>query len=338
MVVGVGRQLGHDVLEQYRFRAVALHRKGWLVKDIAEAFGVNRRAVSRWISVFRSGGRRALKSKKAPGPDFKLSGGDIEKILEELKKPATDFGFENALWTCKRVLWLIKRVTRKNLHISNTWRLLTRCGLSNQKPERRALEQSSKDAEHWLHVEWPKIQAHARRWQAITYFQDESGIHLTPLMGKTWGVKGKTPVVRLTGNRGSLCVSSCISPGGRLLFRVEKGRVIAKTFTDFLEKVLQAHPHRKIIIITDKAPPHTAGLVTEFQEKHSKRFAIYYLPPYSPDLNPDEQVWNYLKNNKIKTHTAQTINQLKRLTLNAMHSIQKQPALVKSFFYVLNGQ
>ncbi len=336
MSVGVGRQLDHGVLEQYRFRAVALRRKGWLVNDIAEAFGVNRRAVTRWLGTFKNGGRQALKSKKAPGPNFKLNGTEVELVLNALKQPATDFGFENALWTCKRILWLVKHLTEKSLHVSNAWRLLTRCGLSNQKPERRALEQSSQEAKKWLRIEWPKIQAHARRWQAIIYFQDESGIHLTPVMGKTWGKKGKTPIVRVTGNRGTLCVSSCISPGGRLLFRVERERVTAKTFIDYLEKVLQTHPKRKIIIITDKAPPHTAGLVEIFQEKNSKRFAIYYLPPYSPDLNPDEQVWNYLKNNKIKTHTAQTIKQLKRLTLNAMHSIQKQPALVKSFFYVLH--
>lgn len=336
MAAGVGRQLDHIVLEQYRFRAVALHLKGWLIKDIADAFAINRRAVSRWLNTFRSGGRHALKSKKAPGPDFKLNGTEVERVLNALKQPATDFGFENALWTCKRILWLVKHLTGKTLHVSNAWRLLIRCGLSNQKPERRALEQSSKEAKRWLRVEWPKIQAHARRWQAIIYFQDESGIHLTPVLGKTWGKKGKTPIVRVTGNRGTLCVSSCISPGGRLLFRVEKERVTAKIFADFLEKVLQSHPKRKIIVITDKASPHTARLIEKFQQKNSKRLAIYYLPPYSPDLNPDEQVWNYLKNNKIKTHVAQTVKQLKRLTLNAMQSIQKQPALVKSFFYVLN--
>lgn len=332
MTRGIGRQLSHEVLENYRFRALELRKKGWTVRKISEAFGVNRRAVTRWLALWKQRGKKALKSKKAPGPAMKIQEKEVRRLLCMLKQSGTDFGFETPLWTCKRVRYLIEKKLKKKLHATNVWRLLKRFGLTNQKPERRALEQNPREAKRWLREEWPKIQEHARRWQAMLYFQDEAGVSLTAVLGKTWAPKGKTPVVRVTGNKGGFCVSSAISPGGRLLFRIEKGKVNADKFIDFLSKIMVHHKNRKVIVVTDRAPVHTAGKVSAFVERHGKRFVVYYLPPYSPELNPDESVWAHLKEHKLKTHQAQTVGQLKALTLAGMRSIQMRPFLVQSFF------
>lgn len=331
----IGKGLSHEVLEAYRFRALALREKGKKVKEIAEFFGIHPNSVSRWFVTKNKNGKQALKSKKAIGPKLKLETAEIKEILKKLNKPATDFEFETPLWTCKRVEYLIRKTTKKKLHTSNVWRLLGRFGISNQKPERRAAQQNQREAKRWLREEWPKIQAHAKRWQAMLYFQDESGISLTPNLGKTWGRKGKTPIVRVTGKRGGFCVSSAISPAGRLLFRLEKGIITADTFVDFLSKIRNHHKNRKVIVVTDRAPVHIAGKVSEFVEKHKKSFAIYYLPSYSPELNPDEQVWGYLKRNKLSAHQAQTTEELKKITFSGMKSIQMQQPLVISFFHNL---
>lgn len=336
MESSIGRQLSHDILEQYRFRAIELRKKDWTVTEIAEAFGLNRRAVTRWFTIYREKGKGALKSKKAPGPQLKLSSEDAMKILKSLKLPATDFGFETPLWTCKRVNYLIKKMTKKRLDNSNVWRLLKRFGLTNQKGERRALEQNPKEVKKWLKEEWPKIQAHAKRWQAMIYFQDEAGVSVNAVMGKTWAPKGKTPIVKLTGNRGGICVSSAVSPAGRLVFRVEKETVNSTTFIDFLDKIRKQHKNRKVIVIVDRARPHIAGAVRDYTEANKKSFAIYYLPPYSPELNPDENVWSYLKSNKLKSHQAKSKKELKDITVSAMKSIQRKPLLLQSFFYNIN--
>ncbi len=327
-----GWQLSHETLEHYRFRAVALWKEGKRIKDVAHFFGLHRVTVSYWISAYKQNGKQALKSRTAAGPEFKLQEDDVRELMGLLKQPATDFGFETPLWTCKRVRFLIRKKLHKRLDNSNVWRLLKRWFFTNQKPERRAAEQDPKEARRWLREEWPKIKAHARRWQAIIYFQDEAGVSLILRLGKTWAPKGRTPVVKVTGNKGGFCVTSAISPGGRLLFRIEEGYVNAEAFTDFLNKVLKHHPQRKIIVVTDKAPAHTAGKVHDFVEANQKRFALYYLPAYSPELNPDENVWGYLKEQKLKTHQEQTVVGLKKLTFNSMKSIQMQPTLVQSFF------
>jgi len=151
-----GRQLPHDVLEHYRFRAIELWKEGKKVKDIAHFFGLHRVTVSYWISAYRRKGEKALKSKKAPGPSFKLTDGEVKALMKNLEKDATHFGFETPLWTTKRVGLLIAKETGKTLHHSNVWRLLKRMGLSNKKPERRAAEQNPREAKRWLKKEWPK--------------------------------------------------------------------------------------------------------------------------------------------------------------------------------------
>ncbi len=331
----LGTSLSHEVLEAYRFRAIELRKKGKRVNEIAEFFGVHPNSVSRWFVIKNKDGIGALKSKKAHGPTPKLRQEEIAKLLQKLKHQATDFGFETPLWTCKRLVVLIKKTTGKTLHNSNVWKMLQRLGITNQKPERRAMQQNPREAKKWLMDEWPEIQAHARRWQAMLYFQDESGISLTPNLGKTWAPKGKTPTIKVTGNRGGFCVTSAISPAGRLVFRLEKGRVNADKFIEFLSQIRSHHKNRKIIVVTDRAPVHRAAKVTAFVEEHKKSFAHYYLPSYSPELNPDENVWGYLKGNKLKDHQAKTTSELRKLTFAGMKSMQMQPELVQSFFYNL---
>jgi len=207
------------------------------------------------------------------------------------------------------------------------WKMLKRFGLTNQKPERRAAEQNSEEVKRWMNEGWPNIQEHAKRWQAIIYFLDEAGISLVPVLGKTWAPKSKTPIVKVTGKRGGFCITSAISTRGWLLFRVEKEKITAKTFLDFLKKIILHHPKRKIIILCDRASVHTAKAVTKFVESNKKTFAIYYFPSYSPELNCDEHVWAYLKGNKLKDHMAKSVSELKKLTLSSMRSIQKQTSL-----------
>ncbi len=331
-----GRTFPHEVLEHYRFQAIRLHKERRQVNEIARFFGIHRGSVSRWLTAYKRNGRKSLKSTKAPGPTPKLTSKETRSLLRILKEPATDHGFDTPLWTCNRLQILIISQTGKNLHISTIARLLKRWGITNQKPEKRALQADPKEGKRWLREEWPAIKAHAKRWQAIIYFLDEAGVSLIPVMGKTWAPKGKTPIVKVTGNKGGFCVTSAISPAGRMLFRMEKKRIKAPVHIEFLKHILRHHHNRKVIVVEDQAPPHVAKLVKEFVEENKKRFVIYYLPPYSPHLNPDEDVWNHLKNKKLKAHQVRTKKEFKPFVHGKMRSIQRNRSLVQSFFYRLD--
>lgn len=327
-----GRHFSHEVLEQFRFRSILLRRKGWLVNEIADAFGVNRRAITRWWTIYQKDGKKALRSKKAFGPSYKLTSEEMSDLITLLKEDAAKHGFETPLWTCQRIRQVIYQKTGKKIHSTNIMRWLKKWNFTNQKPKRQASQQDTKAVKRWVKEEWPKIQKHARRWQAMLYFQDESGVSLTAVMGKTWAPKGKTPIVKVTGKKGGFCVTSAISPAGKMVFRIEKEKVTALVHIEFLEQILKHHPRRKIIVIEDNARPHTAQEVKYFVEQHKKRFAIYHIPSYAPELNPDEHVWEYLKARKLKAHQAQTVKELKHLVKRKMQSIQHKPNLIQSFF------
>jgi transposase len=327
-----GRIHSHEFLEGCRFRAIELYQKGEKINDIAYFLGFHRGVISKWITIFKRKGKKYLLSKKSLGPSYKLSQQEIENILFFLKDDAMSHGFETPLWTCKRVQQNIIKSTGKKIHTTNIMRLFRKLNLSPQKPERIAFQRDKKAVKKWLKEEWPKIEKHRRRWQAMLYFQDESGVSLTPVLGRTWAPKGKTPKVNVTGNRGGLCVTSAISPAGKLIFRIEKGKINADKHIEFLKQIIKQHPNRKIIIVEDGAPAHRAKKVNEFVIKNKRILAIYKLPPYSPDLNPDEHVWEYLKAYQLKTHQAQNTEELKVLVKRKMQGIQKKKGLVNSFF------
>lgn len=328
----LGRSVPRVTMEHSRFRALELRNKGWKVKDIAESLGVHPNSVSRWFVNVSLYGKESLKLRKAPGRKSILDTNDKTKIITMIRKPATEFQFETPLWTVKRVQQLIQSELGKKIAISNLWEALRKWRLSPQVPERESLDKNDKEVKKWLKETWPEIKEHRRRWQAMLYFMDESGVSLSPVLGKTWAPVGKTPKIRVTGKRGGFCVSSAISPIGKMVFRIEKEKVNRYTFTDFLLQIMNHHPHRKIIIICDNAPPHIAKYIHEFVISNKNRIAVYYIPTYSPELNPDEDVWRYLKNVKLKAHQARNKEEFKPLLLNKMRGIQKSPATIRSFF------
>jgi len=332
MKKGDGRTHSHEFLEGCRIRAIELYKKGEKINEISYFLGFHRGVVSKWISLFKKEGKKALLSKKANGPKFKLSEKEIKEIIALLYDDATIYGFENPLWNCKMVQQIIFKRTNKKIHTTNIMRLFRKLNLSPQKPERISSQKNRKAVKRWLREEWPKIEKHRRRWQAMLYFQDESGISLIPVLGRTWAPKGKTPKVLVTRKRGGFCVTSAISPAGKLIFRIEKGRVNAKKHIEFLKKILKQHPNRKIIVIEDSAPVHKAKKIERFVEQNKKKLAIYKLPPYCPELNPTEHVWAYLKAHELKTHQAQNTEELKHLVKRKMQSIQMKKQLIHSFF------
>lgn len=327
-----GRKYPREFLEKCRLRSIELQRDGKKVNEIAYFFGVHRGSVSRWLTTYKRKGKIALKSKKAKGPEPKLTKKEIKEILSWLNDDATAYGFETPLWTCKRVQQMIIKKIKKKVHTTNIMRLFKKINLSPQKPERQASQRNKKHVKKWLGEEWPKIEKHRRRWQAMLYFQDECGVSLTPVLGRTWARKGKTPKIIVTGKRGGLCVTSAISPAGKMIFRIEKKKVNGEKHIEFLKNILKQHPKRKIIVIEDSSPVHKSKKVNNFVLANKKRLAVYRLPSYSPDLNPDEHVWEYLKAYKLKAHQAQNTIELKRLVKRKMQSIQRTNGLVASFF------
>jgi transposase len=208
--------------------------------------------------------------------------------------------FPYALWTAKIMGQVIKTRFRVTLSKASIYRLLAQLGLSPQRPVWRAYQQKPEAVQEWLNKEYPCIQALARRMKAQIFFGDEAGVRSDHHAGTTWAVIGKTPVVRSTGARFRLNIMSAVSAQGERRFMTVHGRIAAAQFIEFITRLIHG-TDRMIFLIMDGHPIHKAKCVTRCIETESMktRFRLFFLPPYSPELNPDERVWNDLKNNSM---------------------------------------
>lgn len=326
------RKLDHKTLEAIRIRAVQQVQSGESPETVIRVLGFSRACIYQWLSAYRSGGWDALKAGTITGRPKKLTGPQIRWIYKTVTgKNPLQLNFPFALWTRAMISTLIYRKFGVKLSLSSVGRLLAQLGLSCQKPLFRAWQQDASRVEQWLRHEYPRIRAQAKREGAEIFFEDESGVRSDFHGGTTWAPQGKTPVVRVTGQRFSLNMISAISPKGSLRFMVVKGGVGAKVFITFLKRLLQGR-RRPVFLIVDGHPAHRAKLVKSYVESTRGKLRLFALPPYSPELNPDELVWNDVKNNGVARSIVNGPKDLHRIVVGRLRFLQKSPDRIRSFF------
>lgn len=281
---------------------------------------------------FQQGGEKALRRKSGSGRPRKLRGAGPWTFWNLVLQPASRFGFETDLWTVGRVHQVIQERFEGVVSQDTIWRRLREAGLTYQKPERQYFEADEAAREEWLRTQVPRIRRTVRKYRAILYFQDESSLSLTALLGKTWSPRGSTPKVRVTGKRGTIAAQSAISRRGRLLFALYEKRIASDEVIHFLGQMLRYHKNRHLVVVMDQAPPHVSKKTQGFIAGQS-RLHVFYLPKYSPDWNPDEKVWNHLKNHELKAHQAKSKAELLDLAETKLEKMACDPQLLEGLFF-----
>jgi transposase len=326
------RALDHKTLTELRKRSVLRIQAGENPVVVAGVLGVNVRTVFRWLALYRRGGWQSLDAGKRGGRQPKLDGKAMKWIYNTITtKNPLQLKFPFALWTSAMVRELIRKRFGVKLGKSSVCRLLNQLGLSAQRPLWRAYQQDPEKVRRWLEEEYPEIRCKARRVKAEIYFGDEAGVRSDFHSGTTWGKRGLTPIVSSTGARFGANLISAVSTQGQLRFMITRGRVNAGVFIAFLKRLL-VNASRPVFLIVDGHPTHKAKLVRSFVDSQKGKLELFYLPPYSPELNPDEYVWNDLKNRCLGRKLITSPMQLKLEALRHLRKLQKMPGLVKSFF------
>lgn len=300
--------------------------------DAVDIFGCGRSTVYGWMKAHREQGPEALVVKNPPGPEPKLTGRQLAQLRGLIiGNDPRQFELEFALWTRELVREVIQRKFGVEYTVQGVGKLLRRLGLSAQRPLVRAYEQDPERVRRWKEEEYPAIHAAAIAAGATVFFGDESGVRTDYHSGTTWAPVGRTPVVSGSGARLSVNMVSAISAQGAMHFSFIEGNMNSRTFIDYLTKLLHDIPG-KIFLILDGHGSHTSAETRRYVASTEGRLSLFFLPPYSPELNPDEWVWKNVKHDHVGRMAARTIDELKSGIEKAIDRLQRLPEIICGFF------
>jgi transposase len=313
-------------------RAWELSQEGWAQADIAEALGVGRPTVSRWLAAAAEGGPDCLRSHLRPGPAGKLLPGQRYLIADFLWHGAEAYGFKGDVWTCDRVAQVIFEEFGAHYHKHHVARVLQEIGWTPQAPITRAIQRDEGEIRRWRDDVWPELKRRARRERRALAFVDESGFYLLPGAVKTCGLKAHRPVLDEWQTRDHLSIMAGLTTDGRAYTLVRQKSLNGLDTIEFLSHL--GHQLKgPALVVWDRSPIHRREEVTEFTAAVGvKNLAVELLPPYAPDLNPVEWLWKHLKKVEMQNLTCRDLEELHEEFHLALGRIRGKPRLFPSFF------
>ncbi len=324
--------MGHPDVATKR-KVIAAYRAGNSISHLASIFDFHRNSIRNWIKLDEIAPERLEIKTPGRGRPRVFDQRNGKRLLKIISKPASTFGFETDFWTTARIQVVCKERLKLKVSRMAVHRALVEFEQSYKKPQKRYFEASEEKQTEWVQRDLKKIKSLVKTKRAILYFEDESSVDLAPVIAKTWGPIGKKIVQKVTANRGSVSAMSAISSSGHLIFNIHEAgkRFGADDIIEFLKMMLRHHARRHLVIVMDQAPCHRAKKVKDFVQSQ-KRLHVFYLPPRSPEYNPDEKVWSHLKNHELKSHGAKTTEELRSLTKRKLRSMAKDPRKVVGIF------
>jgi transposase len=326
-----GRKLKKDVQQALRDQVVRLRKQGKANKDVAEYLAMNPQQCSRiWQKDERGGKKEILLETRGRRHGEKRSlTEEQERHAQRLivDKTPDQLKFPFALWTREAVRQLIGKQYGIDMPTRTVGEYLKRWGFTPQKPIKRAKEQNDR----WLKTDYPKIVRRAKKEKAEIYWGDETGVQNEANRVRRYGPKGITPVLKVTAKRAHISMISAITNEGKVRFMVYREAMTQAKLITFMSRLIP-DTGRKVYLILDNLKSHHGKKVAEWLEKHKNEIVVFYLPSYSPELNPDEYLNGDLKSRVHSGTYAGTESDLKHKTQSFMRMLVKRPHRVRSYF------
>lgn len=308
------RKLSPNELSLIRKKAVeSIVIHGLSKQEASAIFGISRVSIWKYIKEYKNGKEKSFEYKKRGvkiGTGSKLNKLQINQLVSDVISYTPDeLGMNYTLWTSKVVHEYIISNYGINYNRRSVRKIMTKLGFSSQKPIKLAYERNPKRIEEWLTETYTKIKVKAMAEGARIYWGDEMGIQSTDNRGKTYGLKGKTPVIKKTGSRFKCNMLAAISPQGFMNWMVFEDNFTSKKFIEFLGRMIR-QIKQKIFLILDNHRVHHSKKVQAYVEKHKDKLELFYLPPYCPDMNPQELVNQDVKANANNFRALKSLNDL----------------------------
>ena len=329
------RKLKTEAQQLIRNQVIHLRKAGKTYKEISEIVGINISTACTLYKAYEAGGRNAIKIKKRGRPKGSCRTLDPEQE-KRLKKAITDktpdqLKFPFALWTRRAVQQLIQQLFSINMPIRTVGEYLQRWGFTPQKPLRRAYEQNPKSVQKWLDEDYPAIAARAKIEDAEINWGDETGLCSDSQHGRSYAPRGQTPAIRLNAKKERINLISSITNQGKVRFMIYNRTMNSQTFIKFCKRLIK-DADKKVFLILDNLRVHHSHIVKDWVEQNKEKIELFFLPSYSPELNPDEYLNCDLKAGVHSGAPARSKSQLKSKALSHLRMLQKMPGRVVKYF------
>ena len=330
------RQLPVAVLNERRRRAVMLRLSGMKLFQVCELAELARATVIDAVKAYRRGGWEAVRVQMHRGPE-KGMGGLLDEVQQQAIRTLIQahtpdaLGLPFALWSRQAVRALIEREYGIVLAVRTVGSYLQRWGFTPQRPLDRAYEQNPVAIRAWLEVEYPAIARRAKVEGGDIYWGDESGLRGDDVRGRSYAPRGAPPVARPCHQRQKVGVLSAVTNRGAVRWTILKQAMNADLLIEFLQRMARDAP-RKVFLILDNLPAHHAPSVAAWLEQHRDRIEVFFLPGYSPELNPDELLNADLKQAITKQAPVRHKGELKRVVMRYLRRLTKLPDRVRRYF------
>jgi transposase len=329
------RQLSDEALQVLRLRALRGIELGYSELELAELLGVCNETISRWWTAYAADGLSSLpggRSGRPLGSGRLLSDQQAQRIQEriDLHSPE-DVGIPHALWTRRAVRDLIRQEFDIDLAERTVGQYLRRWGYTSKKPGRHARQQNPDEVEQWLEETYPAIESQADRDNAEVLWTDEVGVAADHHPGCGYARRGERATMDVPGPHIRVNQISAISNEGTVRFMTYKGSLNATVFLLFLTKLIAEAP-RKILLIADRLQAHKTPAVQAWIEAHREQIEVFYLPAYSPEMNPVEYLNNDMKGTVNEAGLPADRATLQGRLLDFMKRLARMPSHVISYF------
>jgi transposase len=329
------RKLPAAAQEERRRQVIGLRQAGQTYDAIAAQVGLSPTGVFDICKRFAERGAAGLKTgPRGPEPGHgRFLDADQEKEACDLIRRHTpdELDLSFALWSRAAVRELIWQRFGVRLAVRTMGTYLARWGFTAQKPLRRAYEQDPAAVRRWLRRAWPAIAARAKAESGSIFWGDETGLRSDDVRGRSYAPRGRTPEVRVNHRRANLGLISAVTNKGELRWMVLDGAVKAPSLLRFLARLVR-DAEQKVFLILDRLPVHRSAKVRAWLAGREAEIEVFYLPGYSPELNPDEGLNGDLKQAVTRQEPARSKAQLKHAVVGHMRKLSKLPDRVRSFF------
>ena len=331
-----GRRLSRQAQHERRKQAVRLHKRGMKIDDIAAALSMGHVTVRAAIKAAAHGGVKALAPKRTGRPvgsQRRLTPEQELHVQRQICKHRPEqLKLEFALWSRAAVMLLVKQEFGIDLPIRTMGEYLKRWGFTPQRPIKKAYEQRPEAVQQWLDQEYPAIAERASAEDAEIHWGDETAVINTDVRGRGYQPKGQTPVAyAVGGTRHKLSMISTVTNQGKMRWMIIDEAFNSDKLIEFLEALIKDAP-KKVFLILDNLRVHHSKPVKAWLAQHKQNIEVFYLPSYSPELNPDERLNADLKHALGSRVQVRTKDKLKQVTTAHMDMLQNTPERVISYF------